>query len=48
MLPSYSILHLLLPLFIPYTCVNTGKFSEFLAADLSNEEEEKEEKEEEG
>ena len=39
MLPSDSIPHLLLPLFIPYTCVKTGKFSEFLAADLNNEEE---------
>lgn len=43
MLPSCSIPHLLLPLFISYTCVKTGKFSEFLAAEFSNDKEEKEE-----
>lgn len=48
MLPSYSIPLLLLPFFIPYTCVKTGKFSELPAADLRNEEEEKVEKEEKG
>lgn len=45
MFPSHPITYLTLSLFIPYTCVFTGKFSEFSIAELSHEGKEEKRKE---